>query len=252
MNRTGLVLAALFAVLGVCSVLLAVNRPGGTPSGTPLLVHVAAGLQEPITHIAAGFEQETGIPVRLNAGGSGALLPQIKLHGGDVYIPADADYLLPLAPEIKGQETITLFRPVVVVAAGNPKGIRSLDDLARPGVRLSMADPSAAIGNFIRRHLKLRGRWTALAPNIVVTKPTVNNVIEDVALGAADATIAWDTIAALNPAVQPLPDLLPDNPVRKVVAARLSNTSAAKRFQAYLVSETARTVLFGHRFHLPP
>lgn len=197
MTRPLPIFLTLLGVLGLS--LWLVLREDHTPKlgKAPLLVHCAAGLRIPVSKIARQYEEEFGVPVHLQFGGSGALESQIQLAGGDLYLPADTSYITSLRTKGLVRESIPVARLTagIVVPIGNPKAIRALPDLARPSLRLSLADPSAAIGRHTRDILEQSGLLAAIDANVVVTKPTVNNIVEDVATKSVDATIAWDAVA---------------------------------------------------------
>ena len=97
--------------------------------------------------------------------------------------PADDSYLQIARDKGLVRETLPLARmtPVLAVHKGNPKNLHSLDDLERDGVRVGQANPeAAAVGKLTADALKKAGRWAALEKHIVVTKPTVNDVANDV------------------------------------------------------------------------
>lgn len=204
MNRTTLIILALLALLGLSLWRITRREPGATPATSALLVHCAAGLRQPITEIARRYEAEFGIPIHLQFGGSGALEAQLEIAGGDIFLPADESYIHSTRAKRLVREVIQVTSQTagIVVPKGNPKQLRSLDDLARPGIRLSLADPSAAIGSHTRAILQQSAKLAAIEANVIVTKPTVNNVVEDVATGAVDATLAWDTLARSFPTVE--------------------------------------------------
>ena len=93
----------------------------------------------------------------------------------------------------------------IVVPIGNPKTLSDLESLTRPGIRLSLAERSAAIGKHTWDVLEKSGKRPRIRPNVVVTKPTVNNIIEDVATDAVDATIAWDAVTRSFPELEWIP-----------------------------------------------
>ena len=163
-----------------------------------LTVHCAAGLQRPVREIAKLYEKEYGTKIRLNFAGSGVLESQIKVAGGDLFIPADDSYIENTRKEGLVLESIAVaqLHAVIVVQKRNPKGIQSMGDLARSGTRISMGEPTAAIGKYVMTVLTQSGDWEKIKPQIIVTKPTVNNVVEDVATGSVDAGIAWDAVAS--------------------------------------------------------
>jgi ABC-type molybdate transport system substrate-binding protein len=88
------------------------------------------------------------------------------------------------------------MRSVVAVRKGNPKGVRSLDDLVRRDVKLMLADPDAAAISYITREVLGKQRWVALEKKKRAFKDTVNAVATDIDIGSADAGIVWDAIVA--------------------------------------------------------
>ena len=207
MNRTSIVILALVAVLGLSIWKITRRDPSRDLSFDPLLVHCAAGLREPITEIARQYEQEFDIPVHLQFGGSGALETQLEIAGGDLFLPADTSYIHSARAKGLVRESIPVatLTAGIVVPKGNPKKLRSLADLARPAIRLSLADRSAAIGSHTWSILEECGQLAAIQANVVVTKPTVNNIVEDVATGAVHATLAWDAVARSFPGLEWIP-----------------------------------------------
>lgn len=196
MNRTILIILTLFAVL--CASLVAViGKKSSRIPHPPLLLHCAAGLRNAVSEIALNYEKETNVPVQIQFGGSGALEAQLEVAGGDLFLPADSSYLDSIAKKGLLEKSFPAVSQTagIVVPKGNPRNLQSLGDLSQPGLRLSMADSSAAIGKHVREVLAETGDLAAISKNITVTKPTVNNTVEDVATGAVDATLAWDAVA---------------------------------------------------------
>jgi molybdate transport system substrate-binding protein len=193
--------AALSAFILLCLIAaLLPNREhseGNEPSA--LTVYCAAGIKSPVSAIARAYEEEYGVSVRIQYGGSGTLLSTLQLVGrGDLYLSADSGYM-DIARE-KGlvDETfaVAYLRPVIAVAKDNPKAIQQLSDLLRREVRVSLGNPEAAsIGKQTMLLLKDAGIWEALQEAVQdrgVFKPTVNDVANDVKLGTVDAGIVWD------------------------------------------------------------
>ena len=64
-------------------------KPAKT-SAASLTVFCAAGIKKPVEEIAAAYQKETGTEVRLQYGGTGTLLSQLKItKQGDLFIAAD-------------------------------------------------------------------------------------------------------------------------------------------------------------------
>ncbi|MEO1856836.1 MAG: substrate-binding domain-containing protein [Rubritalea sp.] len=204
MKKPFIILLGLILVLVLCYIALQRRGRSDFADHSPddeLTLYCAAGLRNPVSKIIEQYSEETGCTVNIIYNGSGALLSQIQLAQGDLYLPANISYVrdaqeLGLAEE----ETIpvAVLTAKIIVSKNNTK-IQCIDDLTKPGVRLSFANKSAAIGKFTREVLAEDGMLSKIETNITVTKPTVNNIIEDVMLGSVDATIAWDAVAANFP-----------------------------------------------------
>lgn len=214
--------------------------------GQPLRVYCAAAMRLPMDQIAADYSQAHGIRVEVVYGGSNVLLSQIVVgRKGDLFLPADESYLATLRERGLVRETIPLatMRPALVVQRGNPKAIGGLKDLLRPDVRTSFANPDqAAIGKVVRGMLIEAGAWADYEKRITATgvfKPTVGDVANDVKLGAVDAGIVWDVIAAMYPELQavPAPELAKGSSSVTVGALSCAaDRDAALRLAEYIAS----------------
>ena len=162
----------------------------------PLFVYCAAGIRPPVEEAAREYERLYGIQVQLTYAGSDTLLSNLEVSGrGDLYIPADDDYMDRARAKGLVGESIPLARmtPVLAVRPGNPKKLYSLKDVLDKDVKLALANPDvAAIGLLAKRGLQKAGRWETLARKKRVNKVTVTDVANDVKLGAVDAGIVWD------------------------------------------------------------
>lgn len=174
------------------------SSSGDTDSGSEeLLLYCAAGMRYPLEEITSRYEEEYGVRVNLQYGGSNTLLSQLEINKtGDLYLAGDASYIR-LAEE-KGLTLeafpLALMKPVVAIKAGNPKGIKTINDLLRDDVKVALGDPTAAaVGKKTRRLLSASGHWAELEQRVTVYKPTVNEVANAVELGSVDAGIIWDS-----------------------------------------------------------
>lgn len=162
-----------------------------------LQMYCAAGIKPPVAALAAQFaEEEYGVPVHLQYGGSGTLLSNLQVaKKGDLYLAADTSYI-EIAREknlVKEAIPVAQLRPVIMVKKGNPKNIQSIDDLTKEGVSFSLANPDAAsVGKLTKKELKKANKWDVIEKSARVFKPTVSEVATDILLGAVDAGIVWD------------------------------------------------------------
>ena len=163
-----------------------------------LMVFCAAGLKKPVEEIAAAYQQETGTEVRLQYGGTGTLLSQIRVaNQGDLFIAADDGALADAEKLDLTREEFQLVRqrPVLAVAKGNPKQITNLQALLTGDIKLALPNPEAASIGRVTKKL-LGPQWEELAAKAAVMKPTVTEIAADLSLGAVDAAIVWDSTIA--------------------------------------------------------
>lgn len=203
MSRGPIVAIGGVVIIALLGVALAALQPNQDERGQRIQLYCAAGIKRPIADLAIAFERQTGARVEVLYGGSGVLLSQLELTGSaDCFIAGDDTYT-DLAAErgLVGERfRVATMRPVLAVAAGNPLGITSLDDLLRSDVRLGLADPeAAAAGAIARERLVAAGAWPAVAERVLVYKPTVGEIALDLQIGSIDAAIVWDaTVAMFN------------------------------------------------------
>ncbi|MBN1376669.1 MAG: molybdate ABC transporter substrate-binding protein [Dehalococcoidia bacterium] len=168
-----------------------------------IMVYSGAGMRKPMDEIGVVFQQKYGTQVTYNYAGSNALLSQMELtKEGDAYMPGETMYI-EIAKE-KGltdyQQLVCYHIPIITVPKGNPANITCLEDLAKPGIKLIFGDPEvAATGKTAKGILEKNGLYKAAWENVIATLPTMNEVMVQIALGQADASINWwDTVKAVE------------------------------------------------------
>jgi molybdenum ABC transporter molybdate-binding protein len=183
-----------------------VSNPTRQTSQEPITLYCAAGIKMPVEEIVKLYEQDYGIPIQIQYGGSGTLLSNLKVsQTGDLYLAADASYTLKAKEEKLVEEIIPLavMKPVIVVAKGNPKQIHTPRDLLRADVAVALGSPeAAAVGQITQTLLTQEGLWDAIQPKVKVFKPTVNDIANDIKIGSVDAGILWDSIARFYPELE--------------------------------------------------
>ena len=197
MKRSVFTIGILVVLLGGAFWWLTNDNDRDGPGSADLLFHCAAGLRKPMSEIARQYQEEFGVKVNLQFGGSGALASQLELAGGDLYLPADQSYIDSAREKglMKEAIPVALLTAGLVVPKGNPRGLTTLSDLGKEGLKISLAERSASVGRFTWQVLEEEGLLARVNPNVVVTKPTVNAIVEDVATGAVDVSLAWDAVA---------------------------------------------------------
>jgi molybdenum ABC transporter molybdate-binding protein len=239
MNRKLLAVLLILPVLGIMAWAWKQSQLTGPHTG--LVVYCAAGLKKPVEEAARQYEKEHGGTVELQFGGTGTLLSQIRVaKQGDLFIAADDGSLADAQKMGVVREVlpVAVQHPVIAVAKGNPKGIRSLDDLLKPEVKLALPNPEAAsIGKVTKR--LLGNRWQALADHAAVMKPTVTEVAADLNLKAVDAALVWDSTVHQfkNTEAVELPELSGHQErTSATVLSYCQQSQAALRFARYLAA----------------
>jgi len=225
------------------------------PQVTSIMVYSGAGMQKPMDELAVMFEEEYGISVVYNYAGSNALLSQMELTlEGDVYMPGET-YYLELAGEkgfIDYKQLVAYHIPVITVPAGNPGNITCIEDLAREGVELAWGDPEvAAIGRLGNSVLEKNGIKDEVWENVIVTVPTMNELIVYIAMGQADATINWGDVVADNEDIDIIEIPRDQNLIKIIPVGTLTfseKQEAAELFVDFCASPEAQAVFSEYGF----
>jgi len=186
--RSKLVLALALALA------LPVGGAGAKTGASQITVFAAASLADVLPAIDSSQ--------RYSFGGSSALATQITNGApGDVF--AAANTTIPAQLYAKGvvEKPVNFTRNtlVVVVPKSNPAGIRTVYDLAKPGVKIDVANPSVPVGSYTLQILKNMGLTANVTSNFVSRETDVRDVLGKVALGQADAGFVYSTDAKTVP-----------------------------------------------------
>jgi len=246
-------LAFVLSVAIFAGLALKLFCPPPAPKPVPIPVFCAAGLRQPIEAAAKAYDA----PVELQYGGSQTLLANAEVsRRGDLFIPADDSYLQAARTKGLAAEALPLARmaPVLAVAKGNPKGIREIADLLKPGVKLAQANPeAAAVGKLVRQALEKRGQWAPVKEKTLVFKPTVNDVANDLKLGTVDAGFVWDATVQQYPELERVPGVAFDVTanISAVVLTSSAAPTSALRFARFLAARDRGQVEFAKGGFVP-
>ena len=263
-NSTKIIILGSFVLAIALGLLLLPHRQsavtssaGGAPKPS-LLVYCAAGIKAPVEAVALAYEKEFGVKVELQYGGSGTLLSNLRIaKTGDLFVAADTSYIKTGREQNLIAEAIPLaqLHPVIAVRAGNPKQIKSVADLLRDDVSVALANPEvASIGKVTQKLLEPSGTWTTLKPRVKVFKPTVNDIANDIKLGAVDAGIVWDSTVQQYPELQMVNDPLLAGASETVTVGVLQTSqrpTAALHFARYLSARDRGLPIFAKNHYEP-
>jgi molybdate transport system substrate-binding protein len=195
-----------------------------------------------------------GLSLTFNFAGSNTLVSQITQGApADVFASADTKNMQKLvdAGLVNSPVTFARNKLEIAVAAGNPKGITGLADLAKPGVTVVLEAVGVPAGDYTRQILT--------AQNITVTPKSletdVKSALAKVTSGEADATVVYVTdVTAGGPSVAGVTvadSLQPAITYPIAVVKASKNAAAAEAFVTSAVFGTVQKALEAAGF-LPP
>ncbi len=255
LRLSGLILALLLAG---CAPMRA---PSAEPAGETLTVMAAASLKDAFEQMAVDFAVERPQTTLIfNFAGSQQLAQQLAEGApGDVFASANQRQMANAiesgrvamgAPAIFARN-----RLVVAIPADNHAAIESLQDLARPGIKLVLAAEAVPAGQYALEFLakaSATAEYTAaysptVRSNVVSYEANVRSVLTKIALGEADAGIVYASDAPpsnAQVATLAIPDalnVLAEYPIAVVVDS--AYPEAAQAFVDYVRSDAGQATL---------
>jgi molybdate transport system substrate-binding protein len=234
--------------------------PASSGDGTGLTVFAAASLTDAFNEIGEQFKQRNpGVTLEFNFAGSQQLRTQLEQGAvADVFASANAKEMkaaIQAGVVVSGTPaTFVRNRLAVIVPKDNPGGIKELEDLSKPGLKIVLAAASVPVGGYALSSLDMLNAdfgatfsRTVLA-NVVSYEDNVKQVVAKVQLGEADAGIVYtsdvtpqvaDKLIKLN-----IPDqynVLATYPIAVLKSA--PNAELAQAFMDFVLSDQGQTIL---------
>ena len=264
-----LLVAALLAACGPASTpTLATSTPQielpipptATPQPRTLTVFAASSLTDAFTEIGKGFEAaHPGMTVTFNFAGSGSLRTQLEQGAvADVFASANQTEMDTLVTDnLIAANSSQIFLNntlLVILPASNPANIQTLQDLARPGIKLVLVDTTVPAGKYARQILANLDKDAAFTPdfstqvlaNVVSNETNVKQVVAKVQLGEADAGIVYVSDAVAAPELKTIEFPTTDNVIAKYPIAALTSApqpDLAADFIAFVLSPDGQAIL---------
>jgi molybdate transport system substrate-binding protein len=223
-----------------------------------LLIYAGAGLKKPIQDIGSSFTNETGIPVVFNFQGSGTLLTQMDItHKGDIFIPGGtADYKTAQEKDLVLKPQYLAYHvPMIAVSKGNPLNIASIEDFAKPGLKLGLGDIKAtAIGSAGDKLFKKLGISEDVEKNVVMRAATINELVTALNAGTIEASLLTkDQINEKTMEGIPLKDVNAYVLIVPVGVTTFSKqTEKAQKFADYTASDAGKAIFKKYGFPTYP
>lgn len=236
--------------------------PFRTPAEGSVMIFAAASLRAPFEAGEAIYhEAHPSLELEFQFAGSQQLRTQLEEGArADVFASADEQEMQAAVDaglvDPNQVRRLASNRLVVVLAEGNPAGIAAIADLARPGVKLALADPSVPVGRYTEAFLLAFAEGNGLGPefseriwsNAVSLEQNVAGVGTKVVAGEVDAGVVYRTdaisgVAAGLAYLELAQEWAP--PIRYVISPLLQavNPSGAEEFVHWITSDGGQPVL---------
>ena len=250
--RLAAVLAAVALVLAGCG---GDDEPSGGSSAAPaeLTVFAAASLTAAFTEIGEQFTNSNGTKVVFNFAGSQALATQIQQAApADVFASADVTNMDKVKDLVGTPQPFASNLLAIVVEKGNPKGVKTLDDLASSDPKVVLAAEEVPAGKYAKQVLDQAG--VSVQP--VSQEDNVKAVVTKVSLGEADAGLVYVTdVTAGGDKVEgvAIPEelnVLATYPIATVKASKAQDPAQA--FMEQVLGAEGQQILEANGFLPPP
>jgi molybdate transport system substrate-binding protein len=214
-KRIAAVLLTLALPLVACS---KSSTSSPTAASTPKAVTVfgASSLTGAFTEIGKNFEAANpGVRVTFSFGPSDGLAQQIDAGApATVYASASTKWMDDVdsnGPGVSGRTDFAENKLVIITPSDNPANIKSIDDLANPGVKLVLAAVGVPAGDYAREALGNAGIAKKAEANVVSNEQDDASVVQKIASGEADAGIVYVSDIAPTQMADVRAVTIPDN-----------------------------------------
>jgi molybdate transport system substrate-binding protein len=163
-----------------------------------ITLYAGSMLRPAIEETITAFEKREGVRVTRIYNGCGILVAQMKAgEVPDAYFACDSEFMNQVQPLFVNPLNVSQNQLVILVKKGNPLGIGSLKDLARPNIRVGVGhEKQCAMGWLTQRTFDESGYKAELMKNVVVQTPTGDMLVNQMRSGSLDAAVAYLSNAA--------------------------------------------------------
>jgi molybdate transport system substrate-binding protein len=254
MLRSRIRLAAAMAVAALALAACGDGTTSGGSSGSAneIKVFAAASLTAAFTELGQQYTSANGgTKVSFNFAGSQALATQIQQAApADVFASADTTNMDKVKDLVGTPQNFASNLLQIVVEKGNPKGVKTLDDLANPDLKVVLAAPDVPAGKYAAEALNT----AKVTVKPVSEEDNVKAVMTKVSLGEADAGIVYVTdVTAGGDKVEGV-DIPKDQNVTATypIATVEAGKDKAQAFLDLVLSDQGQQVLKQYGFLPPP
>ncbi len=244
------------------------TTPTGDDVSGDVVVFAASSLTDAFKELASEFQKAyPHARAVFSFGGSSQLAIQL-VNGAhaDVFASADQDQMdvVERGHALAGAQQVFVRNRLMVIAPhDNPADVSSLQDLARPGLKIVGAQSSVPIGYYTSQLLKSASASAAYGAdfqqrverNVVSREDTVRQIVAKVQLGEGDAAVVYVTDVSPQLADQfvriALPEDLQVTATYPLAVGNGRNRAGGEAFVAFVESPPAQSILARWGF-LPP
>ena len=239
----------LIATLAVASSLVAAGSAAASASKAQAGISVYAAAS--LTDVFPVIDKSN----TYSFAGSNALATQIT-NGAPADVFASANTTIPAQLYAQGvvEKPVVFTRNtlVIVVPKSNPAGINSIYDLAKPGVKIDVANSAVPVGSYTLQVLDQMGLRQTISANFVSQETDVRTVLSKVQLGQADAGFVYATDARTVPdgvSVIKVPAWAqPKIAYAMAIVAKSPNKAAAQAFINEVLSKSGQATMLKYGF----
>jgi len=178
---------------------LAVGCGESTRNRPTLRILCGASMSDPMQELGNKFARQNGVEVIFDLGNSETLMTRVQVDApADVFIchdPFEAD--VKKAGKLTSSVAIAGMQPVLLVRPGNPKGINSIADLTRPGIKIGTGNEQSTCGQMFMQLLDQKGLREKVMANVALQGRTHVEIANGLIAGPLDAVVVWNFIAEL-------------------------------------------------------
>jgi molybdate transport system substrate-binding protein len=235
-------------------------------AGEPLMVFCGAAFKPPMEEVVKVFTEKTKIKVTVTYGGVGTLLSQIVLTKQGDLLVVPSEYIM-LQANAKGVilpgsvESLAYVVPAINVQKGNPKNIKGLADLAKPSLKVAIANPELVFTGMLAVEIIRRSlgpdQITQLKKNIVTYPEDFNKLATTLILGNVDVIMGLHNLGQWYPNRVDTIKLRPDE-VRRIGAGQAAvlknskNVPEAVELKSFMVSGEGQKIFARYNYFPTP
>jgi molybdate transport system substrate-binding protein len=224
------------------------NQPDG------LLVLCGSSMATPAQEAVRLFQEQQGVKVTLDLGGSETLLPKILAGApADIFLCHDPfEQKIKEARKWSGSARVGVLQPVILVRPGNPLRIHSLADLAQANLKLGIGDPRySTCGEMFVHHLEQKGLSQQVMKQVVFQGRSHAEIANGLILGPLDAVVVWNFVAQLYPGkmeLAPTDDTYPEIQVTVVGLKPSANIKIRDAFLEFCQTDVVKAIFAKHGY----